>query len=132
MQASFIDLVGSADVRASATTLQSMERDELARELSGLTPTLSIARTTARLAHEASEAIPTLGGQTICTNCVNEHAIDASEALNTSGGGTWCIEGQATKASGPLPTFNISCISDEAQETRHASSTWISGCVCIH
>ena len=35
MQASFSDLVGSADFVASATTLQSMERGELARELSG-------------------------------------------------------------------------------------------------
>lgn len=134
MQASFTDLVGSADVKASATTLQSMERDELARELSGLTPALSIANATARLAHEASEAIPTLGGQTICTNCAYDLAIDASNALPTSGSAchtNWCVEG--VEASGAFPTATYPyCISDEAQETRHASSTWISGCVCIH
>ena len=154
MQASFTDLVGSADVKASATTLQSMERDELARELSGLTPALSIANATARLAHEASEAIPTLGGQTICTNCAYDLAIDASNALPTSGSAchtNWCVEG--VEASGAFPTatypYCISdeaqeasgaarsmqwpvCISDEAQEASDASFTSITMCICIH
>jgi len=135
MQASFNDLVGSADFMASATTLDSMERGELARELSGLTPALEVARATTRMAHEASEAIPTLGGQTICTNCAYDLAIDASDALPTSGSAchtNWCVEGEALEASGTGPTVTFPCFSDEAQEASHASGTWVSSCVCIH
>jgi hypothetical protein len=118
MQASFNDLVGSADFMASATTLHSMERGELARELSGLTPALEVARATTRMAHEASEAIPTLGGQTICTNCAYDLAIDASDALPTSGSAchtNWCVEGEALEASGTGPTTHYPCFSDEVQ-----------------
>jgi hypothetical protein len=113
IQASFTGLVGSADFMVSATTLQSMERGELAHELSGLSPALDIACTTARVAHEASEAIPTSGVLTICTNCAYDLAIDASEALPTSGKAchtNWCIEGEAQLASAAYPTSWPPCI----------------------
>jgi hypothetical protein len=100
------------------------------------TPAIDTAHTTARLAHEASEAIPTLGGQTICTNCAYDLAIDASEAWPTSGSAchtNWCIEGEAQEALGTTFSYAIvPCISGETQEASNASNSRVTICFCIH
>jgi len=56
MQASFMELVGTADALAASVALASAERQELGRELSGLTPTIDTANTPGGTALEASHA----------------------------------------------------------------------------
>ena len=136
MQASFNDLVGSVDFKASASTFHSVERGELARELSGLTPALDVTRATTRMAHEASEAIPTIGGQTICTNCAYDLAVE-DETQEASGAGITyqfpvCISEEARDASSAaVATYGSWCFSIEAQDASGAGASMRYPMTCI-
>jgi len=126
MQTTFSDLVGAAGAISAAESLADMEREDLARELAGLAPTIEAAESAAGLAPQAREA-----GFTVvtCIRCLS--ARDASDALptqgaiicNRAGGGLALQVGEAS------PSFSMGCL-DQTDLSHLAGESATTGSYC--
>ncbi len=100
MQATFHELVGTAETAMSTAMLGALEQTQLFREVSGLTPGLEIARTRAMDAQASDTVITGSACQSIFRTCSGQAEIaDNAICISDQGRGTAAEGGNGSDAN---------------------------------
>jgi len=122
MQASFFDMVGSADATAHTTGLEALHAAEIGRELSGLTPALDVAghRTAGTRASQSAVTATVgclrqftmvcAGREADLVHAAGDSAVTGSSCQSFYGS---CKVSDEARSAGL--TISFPCISDEAR-----------------